>query len=137
MPQTVNIPLSRLAVGEHQYPPGGGGVPVADSDSLITLSIDRTVSQGQTQGFDGQPATTTAEITAWQSNDGGGSWFLAVAGTVLGGHIVTTDRNGNVLGTAQFSKVEVPVYPGTGRQVRASVTVAGATVAVAGSLTTS
>lgn len=135
MPQTISIPTSRLAPGEHQYPPGGGGSPVADTDTLIVLSIDRTVSQGQTQGFNGQPATTTAEITAWQSSDGGASWFLAVGGTIIGGQFFNAPppRGDGSLITA--SSVRVPVYPGTGRQVRATVTVAGATVAVAGSLT--
>lgn len=134
MPQTVAIPLARLAPGEHQYPPGGGGVAVADTDTRITLTIDRTVSQGQTQGFNNQPATTTADITAWQSDDGGASWFLAVGGTMAGGQSFRAPPPRNDGGLVTESTAQVDLYPGTGRQVRATVTVSGATVAVAGSL---
>ena len=137
MAAQINIPLTRLSPGLTQFPSGGGGVAVADTDTLIVLSIDRTVSQGQTQGFNGQPDTTQAEITAEQSNDGGASWFLAVSGTIGGGQFFNAPPprgDGSLITT---STVRVPVYPGTSRQVRASVTVTGTTVAVAGSLTVS
>jgi len=137
MAGTVTIPLTTLTVGRHDFPPGGGGVNVADVDTLIVLAVNRPVSNGGVQGFDGQPDTTAAEITAEQSNDGGMSWFLAVSGTVTGGHLLNPPPpKGDGL-TVQQSIVEVPVYPGTGRKVRASVTVSGAQVAVSGSLTIS
>jgi len=137
MAGTVTIPLTTLTVGRHDFPANGQGVAVADTDTLIVLAVDRTVTNGGVQGFDQQPPSTAAEILAEQSNDGGANWFLAVGGTVTGGHLVNPPPPKGDGGTTLQSVVRVPVYPGTGRRVRASVTVSGAQVAVSGSLTIS
>jgi hypothetical protein len=130
---TVSIPLATLAVGRHDYPSGGGGVAVADADTEILLAIDRTVANG----FNSQPATTTADYLVEQSNDGGATWFAAVGGTAVGGIVLDPPPpRGDGLPSGQ-STVQVALYPGTGRKVRASVTVAGVAVAVAGTLTIS
>ena len=134
MAATITIPLTRLSPGTVRFPVAGGQA-VADTDTLIVLTVDRTVSQGATQGFNGQPATTTAEITAEQSNDGGATWFLAVGGTVGGGQFFNPPPPKGDGSLITASLVQVPLYAGTGRQVRATVTVTGAQVAVAGSLT--
>jgi hypothetical protein len=129
MAGTLTIPLTRLSVGTTHFP-ATGGQPVADTDTLIVLTIDRTVSQGQTQGFNGQPATTTANILAEQSNDGGVTWQpLASAG--FSGGITVIPRTGQ---TVTSNDVGVWLLPGTGRLARATVTIAGATVAVQGTL---
>jgi hypothetical protein len=128
---TLTIPLTTLAVGAHTFPPAGGA-SVADGDSLVRLSIDRTVKNGSVQGFNGQPATTTALIYAYQSNDGGATWKW-IAGDQVTGGIYTSPKTGQ----ENTDYVEVGLDPGTGRLVRATVTVSGAAVAVAGALTTS
>lgn len=131
MAGTITIPLATLnpAHGPYTFGPAG----VAAADSLIVLTIDRTV----TNGFNSQPAATTAEITAEQSSDGGATWFLAVAGTVAGGQYFRAPppRGDGSLITA--SSIQVNLYPGASRLVRAAIVVSGASVAVAGSLTVS
>lgn len=125
MAGTASIPLTVLAVGEHDFGPDA----LADTDSTATLSIDRTVSKGATQGFNGQPATTEALIEVRQSNDGGATWFQLAAVTFFGG--VYTLKGGGTLNANGFT---VTLPPGTGRQAMAAVTVSGASVAVQGSL---
>ena len=125
MPSTVNIPLTTLAPGTFSFP-SAGGQAIADADTLITLSIDRTV----TNGLNSQPGTTTIEIQTFQSYDGGATWFNLAGALISGG----TFTNKGV--TVTHSMVITALQPGTSREVRAVVTVSGASVAVAGSLTT-
>jgi hypothetical protein len=124
---TVTIPLTTVTVGTHNF----GPAPIADTDTAITLSIDRTVKNGPVQGFNGQPATTTAQIETFQSNDGGATWQNLADNTITGG-IFT--KGGVQINT---DHVITQLNPGTSRQVQATVIVSGASVAVAGSLTTS
>lgn len=127
MAGTTNIPLTTLAVGPHTFP-ASGGMAVADSDTLVRLSIDRTV----VNGFNTQPATTTALIYTYQSSDGGTTWKW-IAGDQITGGIYSSAKTGQ----ENTDYVEVNLDPGTGRLVKATVTVSGAAVAVAGSLITS
>lgn len=127
MAGTLNIPLTTLTVGEHTFPPTGG-TAVADTDTLVRLSIDRTV----TNGFNSQPATTQALIYVYQSNDGGTTWAW-IGGDQMTGGIYTSSKTGQ----ENTDYIEVGLNPGTGRLVRGTVTVSGASVAVAGTLTTS
>jgi hypothetical protein len=120
----TNIPLTALSVGEHVYGPAA----IADTDTLINLSIDRTV----TGGFNSAPATTTALIYVYQSNDGGVTWTW-IGGDQMTGGIYTSPKTGQ----ENIDYIQVGLNPGTGRQAKASVTVSGASVAVAGTLTTS
>lgn len=125
-PLNLPIPLATLAVGPHEYGPAS----VDDAVVRATLTVDRTVADGGVQGLNGQPASTTVEVGVWQSDDGGATWqFRASAGLV--GGVYVKDKLGNPY---TESNVSVDLTPGTGRRVKATVTVAGASVAVAGSL---
>lgn len=124
-PLNVDIPLQVLQVGQTTFGPGS-----ADDDvSQATIIIDRTVTRGPTQGFNGQPPTTTANLSIEQSNDGGASWTQKAAAGIVGGLYPDGDA-----GNFTESYISVSLDPGTGRRVRAIVTVTGARVAVAGSL---
>lgn len=122
----VPIPLTALNVGTHAYGP-------AAVDDLVTtarIMVDRTVSRPGAPGLNAQPSTTTVELTVLQSDDGGSSWQLRASAGLAGG---TYEQKPGVIYT--FSDVTVELTPGAARRVRADVTVAGAKVAVAGSLT--
>jgi len=121
MPGSVTIPLVTLPVGTRNFGPAA----LADFDSEAELAIDRTPANG----FNAQPATTTMKIAVEQSNDGGGSWFEKASEMIVGGVYSGKGTDTNT------STVWVDLAPGTGRQVRATLTVAGAPVAVRGSLT--
>lgn len=125
---TVNIPLTTLAPGTYHF----GPATVADTDSRIVITNDRTV----TGGMNSQTSATTLTLQSEQSNNGGATWQVLAVSIIQGGtwsytkpgvsgQLVTTD---NIL---------TELNPGTSRQVRATVTVAGASVAVQGTLTTS
>lgn len=119
---TVNIPLVTLQVGSHDFGPAS----LADSDTRAILTISRIVAGG----FNAKPATTQAAISIWQSGDGGATWDLLVSADIIGGSYI--NRHTGLPYTA--SSVSIPFQPGTGRQVKANVTVSGASVAVQGSL---
>jgi len=121
VPSTFTIPLTTVAVGTRTF----GPATLADTDTLVTLTIDRTV----TGGFSSQPATTTARISIEQSNDGGTTWDELASTTFTGG--VFTMHGGLPVNS---NDVGVFLLPGTGRRGRAVVTITGAAVAVAGSL---
>jgi len=123
MAGTVNIPLTTLTVGSHVYGPAA----VADTDSKVTLTIDRTVASG----FNATPAAA-ASIECWQSGDGGSTWQNLAKAGIAGG--TQLDKNGQPFAV---SSVTVGFSPGTGRQARAVIVVSGASVAVQGSLATS
>jgi hypothetical protein len=127
MASTFTIPLTTLTVGSHDLGPSS----VPDADSRILLSIDRTAVNGAVQGLNGQPPATQISMTTFQSDDGGATWQELGANTVVGG-IFT--KGGTQINT---DHVGTQLAPGTGRQVRATVVVTGASVAVAGTLTTS
>jgi hypothetical protein len=120
----IAIPLTTLAVGTQDFGPAA----VADADSSAALVTDRTPANG----FNSQPASTTASIQVMQSGDGGATWDLRAAAGIAGG-LYPAPHGGNYL----QSTVTVALAPGTGRQVKATVVVAGASVAVSGSLTIS
>lgn len=121
MPGTVNIPLTTLTAGTHTFGPAA----VADADHTVTLNIDRTV----TGGLNSLTSATTVHIKAQESDDGGTTWYdLADAGLEGGSYL---DHNGVPYAT---SFVQVTFATATGRQARASIVVAGTSVAVAGSI---
>lgn len=124
MATTFTIPLTTLPLGTQQFGPSHP----ADSESAILLTIDRTVAGG----LNATPAAVIA-FTVEQSNDGGGTWQLRVGGTMPGG-LIPAGRGG---GNLAASTLSVDLAPGTSRQLRASVTVTGSAVAVAGTLATS
>jgi len=119
---TLPIPLITLAVGTREFGPAS----VDDTVSLVTLTIDRTV----TGGLNVSPATTTLEIGVWQSDDNGASWQFRASAGLIGG-IYASNRAGDPY---LFSDVQVELTPGSGRRVKAVTETAGASVAIAGSL---
>lgn len=132
MASTFTIPATALPVGVTELGPSS----VPDADTTVTITLDRTASKGATQGFNSQPGTTQMNVQLEQSDDGGTSWQpLAAMGPVIGG-IFTMTKTGTVT-TITSERLFTEFNPGTGRQVRATVTVSGASVAVAGTLTTS
>jgi hypothetical protein len=121
-PTSLTIPLITLAPGTREF----GPVSVDDAVVRATITIDRTVANG----LNSQPATTHVEIGVWQSDDGGNSWqFRASAG--LNGGTYPKNTAGDPY---TESNVQVDLNPTTGRRVKAVVEVAGASVAIAGSL---
>lgn len=116
---TVNIPLTTLAAGTHDVGPAA----VSDADSLITITIDRTVANG----LNAVGAAVSVRLAPSQSDDGGATWIELAAATATGG----VQPKG-----ATTSVIEVGLWPGTGRQVKAAVTVTGGAVAVQGTLAT-
>jgi hypothetical protein len=123
MAGTLTIPQTTLPVGTRSF----GPTTISDTDTGVILTVDRTLAGGLTA----TPATHISLIIE-QSNDGGANWEqLAIAG-IEGG--VVPAKNGQ---TATTSSVGTDWDKGTGRQVRATIVVTGAAVAVAGSLVTS
>jgi hypothetical protein len=123
---TLDIGLQTLTVGSHTF----GPITVPDELMLATLTIDRTVSRANVQGLNGQPDTTRVDIAIEESDDGGLSWGLRAAAGLIGG-LYPSAPDGPPY---SFSNVQVELNPTIGRRARAIVTVAGARVAVAGSL---
>jgi len=122
---TFTIPLVTLNNGAHTFGPAN----VADADTRVVLTIDRTV----VNGLNSLTAASTIEILVEQSNDGGTSWFELIDGTIFGGlHAQFHGPN-----PAISEGVTVTFAPGTSRQARGTLTVAGGPIAVQGTLTTS
>lgn len=121
MGTTLPIALTTLTVGTHDF----GPTTVADTVTNVLLTVDRTV----VGGFNSQPSTTQANIGAQISFDGGATWHPAVSGTIGGGVFVTPQST-----TMTFSSVGSSIVPGVGRQMKATIIVSGASVAVAGTL---
>lgn len=121
---TFTIPLVTLPVGVRTFGPSNA----ADTETAIVLTIDRTV----TGGLNSLTSATTLATEVDQSNDGGSTWQEVAAASTIGGAL--TDAHGNPVTVFGFT---VKLQPGTGRQLRAAVTVAGSAVAVAGTLVTS
>lgn len=124
MPGTVNIPLTTLPPGTYNFGPAS----VGDTDTGITITLDRTV----TNGFNSQPFSTNLWMSAYQSNDGGNTWVECGGGRVDGGVFKT--RAGVTINSAD---VETSLIPGTGRLILAQIIVSGTSVAVQGTLTVS
>src|SRR5262249_37292240 len=125
MPVTLTIPLTTLTVGAHTF----GPATAPDTDTSVTLSIDRTV----TGGLNSLTTASGLAMLAEMSTDGGTTW-----------HAVDTDQAGTQTewdttggGTSAVSSGRWPLFPGTSRRVRATVTISGpSSTAVAGSIAT-
>lgn len=122
MATTVPIPLTILAPGVHDFGPAS----IADNLTTSQITLDRTVAGG----LNSQPATTTCTAQIMQSNDGGATWTMIVGAGTIGGVVPAP---GGVTATNWI--IEDGFLPGTGRQVKATVTVTGTSVAVQGTLT--
>ena len=118
----LTIPSVNLAVGSRTF----GPVAVATAESMVTLTVDRTPSKG----LNALPATTTINVQFQMSFDGTVWNNLADASFVGGVYSNPLDgqKNTDVFACSIWN-------PGTlGRTARATVTVAGTTVRVAGTL---
>jgi hypothetical protein len=121
MASTFTIPLLTLPVGVRDF----GPTNVADAETSVLLTIDRTV----TGGLGSLTSGSAVAVDVMQSNDGGATWVLNVGGTFPGGPPIT--------GSWATGTLSVSLAPGTGRKLKATVTVSGpSSVAVAGTLVT-
>ena len=125
MASTLTIPLTTLQPGTLTFGPSGA----ADSETMLTLTIDRTV----TGGLNSLTAATTIDISVWQSNDAGATWSEAAAFGITGGSFI--NRHTGLPYTA--STMTTHLQPGTSRQLKAIVVTGGTAVAVAGTLVSS
>jgi hypothetical protein len=114
---TLTIPLLTLPVGVRDFGPAN----VADAETMILLTIDRTVAGG----LNSLTSATGVHVDVMSSSDGGTTWELRVGGTMPGGTL------------GPVSTLQVDLEPGTSRKLKATVTVSGSPVAVAGTLVTS
>ena len=123
MATTLTIPLTTLPVGTQHLGPSHP----PDTESQIVLTIDRTVAGG----LNSLTPASVLQVTVDQSSDGGTTWQF-IAGTTWAGGIILLHGN-------PFTTVELVtgLLPGTSRQLRATVTVTGTPIAVAGTLVTS
>jgi hypothetical protein len=126
---TLTIPTTTLQVGVRDF----GPATIPDTDSVITLTIDRTVANG----LNATPAAHLL-IEAMISRDGGNTWTLAVGGGIDGGQLPQAQPPRGPGGFYTESQVQVGLdqFPGTSRRIKATITTSGSSVAVAGTLTT-
>lgn len=122
---TINIPLQNFPVGVTQFPTSGGAL-LADNESSLNFSIDRTVASN---GLNVSPGTSMA-LAVFVSTDGGTTFPLAGGCTFDGGPVGDT---GNEATTGFI--VNLP--PGQGRLAFATVQATGGTLRVRGSVVTS
>lgn len=136
MASSFPIPLTSLPPGPRTF----GPAPVADADTRVTLTVDRTPAGG----LNAITAASVLDMEAQMSSDGGATWHAVDTGqpgtrtswTTTGGLATWTDKQGTVH-TATASSGTWPLFPGSGRQVRATVTVTGPDpIAVSGSIAT-
>jgi hypothetical protein len=123
MAGTLTIPQTTLSPGTRNF----GPAPVDDADTMAVLTIDRTVPGG----LNSLTPAVTIGIAIDQSGDGGATWANLAGAVLAGGSAAEDPRHPGI------SSVRVQFSPGAGRQARATVTVAGGSVTVAGTLTTS
>lgn len=137
MASTFPIPLTTLPVGSRTF----GPATVPDADSRVALTVDRTV----TGGLNSLDSSSVLTMLAEMSTDGGSTWHavdIGVAGTqtawtAVGGTTVYTDPHNGQQVTITASSGSWPLFPGTSRRIRATVTVTGpSSIAVAGSIAT-
>ena len=120
---TLRIPSVLLPVASRTF-----DLPLIGlNESLITLRVDRTLSSG----LNVQPATTTIGVLFEVSFDGL-AWSPLASCFALRGGVYVTPLDGQLNLDVFACSIWAPGTPG--RRVRATVTVGGAKVRVAGSL---
>lgn len=126
---TLTIPRTTVQIGVRDFGPSS----VADTDTSITLTIDRTVANG----LNANPAAHLL-IEAMVSLDGGGTWTMVVGAGIEGGQLSQPPppRGPGGFYTENVLRVGLDQFPGAGRLIKATLTVSGSSVAVAGTLTT-
>lgn len=137
MATTTNIPLTTLPAGSRQFGPH----TAADAEASITLTIDRTVAGG----LNALTAASQIAVLVEMSADGGVTWHAtdtdqpgtATSWATTGGALTRIDKVTGLPVTVTASSGTWPLFPGTSRRLRATVTVSGpSSVAVAGSFVT-
>jgi hypothetical protein len=122
VPINLSIPLTTLQVGVREF----GPATMANADSKIVMTIDRTVANGLT-------ATPAARIdlNVMVSHDAGANWVSVAQTSYSGGSHL--DR----LGAVRTQDVlQIGFGPEVNRRLKAVLTVSGSSVAVAGTLAT-
>lgn len=136
VPVNFTIPLTTFQPGSTPVGPAS----VADADSRVTLTVDRTVAGG----LNALTAASELHMEAQLSTDGGATWHAvdtdqpgtATAWGSPGGPITWTDKSGTSHAYTASSGTW-PIFPGTGRRIQAVVTVTGpAPIAISGSIVT-
>ena len=119
MATTFTIPLVTLPVGSHQFGPANA----ANTETQISLTVDRTV----TAGLNSLTTASILGVDVQQSDDGGTTWFDLGGWQTVGGPAF----RGSGISAGTWT-----LQPGTSRQLRATVTVSGTSIAVAGTIVT-
>lgn len=137
MASTFPIPLTTLPVGSRVF----GPATIPDADTAVTLTVDRTV----TGGLNSLTTASHLAVLAEMSTDGGVTWHAtdtgspgtATAWTAEGGPLTRIDKVTGLPVTVTASAGTWPLFPGTSRRLRATITVSGpSSIAVAGSIAT-
>lgn len=125
MAQTTLFPLVNYPNGTRAF----GPTSIGDAITLITLAVQRCTDADLTIWPN---ATTTLSLTVQQSNDAGTTWRDLAGFTAQGGIALNDDGT-----QAPTSFISLQPNPGTSRQLRGNVTVAGGPLRSSGTLTTS
>jgi len=127
MPSQLTIPRTIINPGP---PVTAGPLSIPDGDTLINMSIDRTIANGLNKS----PTSAVLTLYVFQSGDGGATWTW-IGGDQMTGGIYISPKTGLEEDT---DYIEVNLNPGTSRQVRGQVQIlgGGGSVAVSGTLTT-
>lgn len=127
MPSQLAIPRTTIKPNNPLTSPN---LSIPDGDSIINLSIDRTIANG----LNASPTTAVLQLDVDQSNDGGATWTW-IGGDQMTGGIYVSPKTGQEEDT---DYIEVGLNAGTSRLARGRlfVTGGGGSVAIAGTLTT-
>jgi hypothetical protein len=136
MAGTLNFGPVTIQPGQRSFGPAS----VANSDSQVTLTVDRTLSGG----LNSLTPASQLSMEAQLSTDGGATWHAVDTdqpGTettwgTIGGPATWTDKN-NVQHVYTASSAPWSIFPGTGRRIQAVVTVIGPSpITISGSIVT-
>lgn len=124
MPASVPIPNGVYATGPRVY----GPVTLDPADSEVVVTLDRTVNQG----LNSRTTATTVRALFELQFPGDAAWYLQGDATFQGG--IRVDPDDGQLNTDYFgcglAQNDVP-----GRSLRLTLTVAGSSVRLGGTLT--
>jgi hypothetical protein len=126
MPATIPVPNGVYQLGSQVY----GPATLAASDSQVLVQLDRTVAQG----MNAKPVTTTVRALFEMQFPGDPAWYLQGDCSFQGG--IRSDPETGQLNTDVFG-CSLSRNGVTGRALRLTVTVAGSSVRLGGTLTVS
>lgn len=137
MAATFTIPLITLQPGSRTF----GPAHPADTDTLVTMAIDRTVAGG----LNSLTSASWLDVDVQMSNDGGNTWHgvdtnqpgSSSGWGTPGGLTTYTDFRDGLTKTINLSAGTWPIGSGTSRLIRCTAIVTGGVpIAVAGSIAT-